>query len=591
MALARRTGQRRDVSGAIWPGFVDAMTALLLVLMFVLSIFMIVQFVLRDTITAQDTQLEGLSAEVASLANALGLSRARVASLESDVGALEGDLTEARALAAAQMAQISTLSGDLAAREQALSAAQARITDFEAQVAALISARDTAVARGDALSTDLAELEAAQTQLLSEQEALQLALASLRDELDAEAEAARLAAARAEAVEAALAQSQAEAVAQEATLAQLSAQLAATEERVQDQALIEDSLRSELDAAEQAALAERAAAEALRDRLADVETELSAEERRRLADAAAAEALRARLESADAELTSMTLALEAQRRRAEETLTLLAAARAGQAEAEAALEAEVSERERLAALRAMAEQSLSELDAQNLADQRRLEVLNQQVASLRGQVGSLQDLLGEVRAREDASQTQIENIGADLNMALAQLAVEQRARAELESAERERLERFQSEFFGRLREVLEGLEEIQIVGDRFIFSSEVLFELGSADLAAAGQGQIANVVNILRDVSDRIPPEIDWILRVDGHTDNLPLGPGAEWRDNWALSQARALSVVRFMTDELGFPPQRLAATGFGQYRPVDPANTPEARARNRRIELKLTER
>ncbi|MFU8897596.1 MAG: peptidoglycan -binding protein [Roseinatronobacter sp.] len=591
MALARRTGQRRDVSGAIWPGFVDAMTALLLVLMFVLSIFMIVQFVLRDTITAQDTQLEGLSAEVASLADALGLSRARVASLEGEVGALEGDLTEARALAAAQMAQITTLSGDLAAREQALSAAQASITDFEAQVAALIAARDTAVARGDALSSDLAQLEAAQTQLLSEQEALQLALASLRDELDAEAEAARLAAARAEAVEAALAQTQAEAAAQDASLAQLAAQLAATEVQMQDQARVEDSLRSELDAAEQAALAERAAAEALRDRLANVETELSAEERRRLSNAAAAEALRTRLENADAELTSMTLALEAQRLRAEETLTLLAAARAGQAEAEAALEAEMSERERLAALRAMAEQSLSERDAQSLADQRRLEVLNQQVAALRGQVGSLQDLLGDVRAREDASQTQIESLGADLNMALAQLAVEQRARAALESAERERLERFQSEFFGRLREVLEGREEIEIVGDRFVFSSEVLFELGSAELAPAGQAQIANVVNILRDVSDRIPPEIDWILRVDGHTDNLSLGPGAEWRDNWALSQARALSVVRFMTDQLGFEPQRLAATGFGEYRPVDPANTPEARARNRRIELKLTER
>ncbi len=591
MALARRASQRRDVSGAIWPGFVDAMTALLLVLMFVLSIFMIVQFVLRDTITAQDTQLEGLSAEVATLANALGLSRARIASLEGELGALEGDLDQARALAAAQLAQISTLSGDLAARERALSAAEARMTDFETQVAALIAARDTAVARGDALSADLAEMDAARTQLLSQQEALQLALASLRDELDAEAEAARLAAARAEAVEAALAQSQADAAAQEASLAQLAAQLATAEERAEQQARVEGELRSDLDAAERAALAEAAAAEALRDRLAEVETELSAEERRRLADAAAAEALRTRLENADAELTAMTLALDAQRRRAEETLTLLAAARAGQAEAETALEVEISERERLAALRAMSEQILSERDAQSLADQRRLEVLNQQVAALRGQVGSLQDLLGDARAREDESQTQIETLGADLNMALAQLAVEQRARANLEAAERERLERFQSEFFGRLRDVLEGLDAIQIVGDRFVFSSEVLFELGSADLAVAGQEQIANVVSILREVSDRIPPDIDWILRVDGHTDNLALGPGAEWRDNWALSQARALSVVRFMTDQLGFEPQRLAATGFGEYRPVDTANTPEARARNRRIELKLTER
>ena len=139
--------------------------------------------------------------------------------------------------------------------------------------------------------------------------------------------------------------------------------------------------------------------------------------------------------------------------------------------------------------------------------------------------------------------------------------------------------------------MLEGRDEIQIVGDRFVFSSEVLFELGSADLAAEGRAQITNVVGILREVSDRIPDDIDWILRVDGHTDNLALAPGAEFADNWELSQARALSVVRFMTDTLGFPPERLAATGFGEYRPVNNANTPEARAQNRRIELKLTER
>lgn len=626
MALARRTGNRRDVSGAIWPGFVDAMTALLLVLFFVLSIFMIVQFVLRDTITTQDTELEGLSAEVAALANALGLSRARVSALEGQVGALSEDLDQSRALAAAQLAQINTLTRDLGAREAALDAAQARITDFEAQVAALIAARDTALAEGSALRADVAELETAQAELLSQQEALELALASLRDELDAEAEAARLAAARAEAVEAALADARAEALAQDLSLAQLAglldeaegaraalAQDLATERagRAEAEASLDaeeaarlatlaelEALRDRFadqeaafDAAEALALAERAAAEALRARLAEAETALSAEERQRAADLAAAEALRRRLENADTELTAMTLALEEQRRRAEETLTLLAAARAEQAELAAALDREISERERQAALRALAEQYLSQSDAQSLEDQRRLELLNQQVAALRGQVGGLQELLGEVRAREDAAQTRIESLGADLNMALAELAAEQRARADLEAAERERLERFQSEFFGRLRDVLEGRDEIQIVGDRFVFSSEVLFQLGSADLAAAGRAQIANVVAILREISGQIPPEIDWILRVDGHTDNLPLGPTAEWADNWALSQARALSVVRFMTDELGFPPERLAATGFGEYRPVDPANTPEARARNRRIELKLTER
>lgn len=577
MALSRRGGARGEQSGIIWPGFVDAMTALLLVLMFVLSIFMLVQFVLRDTIATQGDQLEGLSAEVASLANALGLSRARVSSLE-------GDLDQAQALAAAQLAQIAALSRDLDTRRADLTQAQARITSFEAQVAALLAERDQAVARGTQLAADLTAAEAARQTLLSEQEALERALAQLRTELDAEAEAARLAAARADATQAALAQAQADAAGQAASLAQMAALLASEQGRVAE---LDTALGRALGDAER----EAAAAAALRAALAQAQGALTAEEQRRLADAAAAETLRTRLAQADTELTALTLALEAERARAEETLTLLAAQRAAEQDLRTDLARQISEAERLAALRALAESTLAAAQDQNLRDQRALELLNQQVAALRGQVGGLQDLLGAARAREEAANTQIESLGADLNLALAQLATEQKARADLEAAERERLERFASEFFGRLREVLEGREGVQIVGDRFVFSSEVLFELGSAELAPAGRAQIGNVVSILRDVAGQIPPEIDWVLQVDGHTDNLPLGPTAAFADNWALSQARALSVVRYLTEELGFPAFRLAAAGFGEYRPVDPANTPEARARNRRIELKLTER
>ncbi|NNF72883.1 MAG: OmpA family protein, partial [Rhodobacteraceae bacterium] len=175
---------------------------------------------------------------------------------------------------------------------------------------------------------------------------------------------------------------------------------------------------------------------------------------------------------------------------------------------------------------------------------------------------------------------------------------EERRRAALEEAERRRLEleaqdleRYRSEFFGQLRDVLGNVQGVEIVGDRFVFSSEVLFESASADLALAGQFQITSVAQILLSVADEIPDELDWILRVDGHTDNVPLQPGAEFADNWELSQARALSVVRYMTESLGFPPERLAAAGFGEYRPVNTADTAQARAQNRRIELKLTER
>ena len=200
--------------------------------------------------------------------------------------------------------------------------------------------------------------------------------------------------------------------------------------------------------------------------------------------------------------------------------------------------------------------------------------------------------------------SEVASLAGVLNTALARVTSEERRNRQLEEIERQRLEeearrlaaeaqeleRYRSDFFGAVRDVIEGREGVQIVGDRFVFSSEVLFESASADLSQAGREQIAGVVAILRDVANEIPDSIDWILRVDGHTDNVPLRGGI-FDDNWELSQARALSVVRFMTDQLGFPPDRLAATGFGEYRPVNPADTAEARAQNRRIELKLTER
>jgi chemotaxis protein MotB len=192
-----------------------------------------------------------------------------------------------------------------------------------------------------------------------------------------------------------------------------------------------------------------------------------------------------------------------------------------------------------------------------------------------------------------------------LNSALAQVAAEQRQRAELEAEKAARLEeekarlaaenvdlaKYRSEFFGQISQLLAGQPGVRVVGDRFVFDSEVLFNPGSADLAPEGAAQIGRVVETLRLVVDRIPPEINWIIRVDGHTDNVPLSGTGEFVDNWQLSQARALSVVKFMQDSLGFPPERLAAAGFGEYQPVAAGDSPEARAQNRRIELKLTER
>jgi chemotaxis protein MotB len=560
MALTRRSGARFQAS--IWPGFVDAMTALLLVLMFVLSIFMIVQFVLRETISGQETELGELSAQISSLADALGLERRRSQDLEGNVDRLTATLTQARSEAAAQSALIDRLTADLAAGEAAQAAMAGQISDFESQVAALLLARDAALGERDAVTAERDAVTAERDAVTAERDAaaadreaardrasaLETALAAARAEVAAGAEAARLAAARREALEALLA-----------------------------------DLRQR---------AEETGAEA--ERLAQA---LSDEESARLAEAEAARLLRERLEGAETELTAMTLALEQQRRQAEETLTLLAAAEAARAQLEGRVD-ELSEAERRAALLAVAEARLAEEQQASAEAQRNVALLNEQVAALRAQLGSLQDVLDDASERDRAAQVQIEALGSQLNVALAQVAAEQRRRAELEEAERRRLEteaveleRFRSDFFGRLRVLLEGREGVRVAGDRFVFSSEVLFQPGSAELAPEGRAQIASVATLLFEVAAEIPPGIDWILRVDGHTDNVPLAGGGRFRDNWELSQARALSVVRYMTNALGFPPQRLAATGFGEYRPVAEGDSFEARAQNRRIELKLTER
>ena len=153
------------------------------------------------------------------------------------------------------------------------------------------------------------------------------------------------------------------------------------------------------------------------------------------------------------------------------------------------------------------------------------------------------------------------------------------------------LEQYRSEFFGRLRDVLGSQEGVRIEGDRFVFSSEVLFPPGGAVLQEDGRHEIAKVASILRSVAADIPPEIDWVIRVDGHTDNVPLSGFGEFADNWELSQARALSVVKYMINFLGIPPDRLAANGFGQYQPIALGDSDEALAQNRRIELKFTEK
>ncbi|MBD9448455.1 MULTISPECIES: peptidoglycan -binding protein [unclassified Rhizobium] len=220
-----------------------------------------------------------------------------------------------------------------------------------------------------------------------------------------------------------------------------------------------------------------------------------------------------------------------------------------------------------------------ELDEQKQMSDRamsQVELLNQQIAALRSQIAAVEAALQASEQKDQSSQAKIADLGRRLNVALAQRVQE--------------LNRYRSDFFGRLREILSDRENIRIVGDRFVFQSEVLFPSGSADLNPDGQVEMAKLATALLDVAKEIPPEINWVLRVDGHTDNVPLAGTGRYVDNWQLSSARAISVVKFLISH-GVPADRLVAAGFGEFQPIAPGDTPEARATNRRIELKLTEK
>jgi chemotaxis protein MotB len=205
-----------------------------------------------------------------------------------------------------------------------------------------------------------------------------------------------------------------------------------------------------------------------------------------------------------------------------------------------------------------------------------VELLNQQIAALRRQIGALEEALNASESRDKESNAKIADLGKRLNVALAQRVQE--------------LNRYRSDFFGRLREILSDRENIRIVGDRFVFQSEVLFPSGAAVLNPAGSEEMKKLAAALIDLQKEIPEDINWVLRVDGHTDDIALSGTGQFKDNWELSSARAISVVKFLIAN-GVPANRLVAAGFGEFQPLEPGNTPEVRARNRRIELKLTER
>ena len=638
MALLRRSGSRFTTN--IWPGFVDAMTALLLVLMFVLSIFMVIQSVFREKITGQETELSKLENEVLSLISDLNLQKQEYDNLNAKNLAINKSLKEQIELNERKSLEIkNTL--------QNLDLANIKISDFEIRVASLI-------ARRTELISEIEQKDNRIKEEVSRLEASRLALASARNEIDEKKELARLAAAKREALELyiedltknlnvlsdnkneleaklnkgnialALAYDNLEQTQTKLTsLSDLNTILQSTisdlkknllDEEKEKEIFIKDLNQKNtiLSEKEKELITSKILINKFKEDLKSKDMKLTETEKNLLIEKIALKNLREKLNESRAELELTTLSLEEERKRAIENLKLISSSEKAMfllEENNLNLSNENNEIKSelidLSELLEVREVSLNNLRSQllNSENQNKISLdkvkkLNQETLSLAAQLNDLKNLLTEYEIKDKETVAQVENLGSQLNSALTQVLVEQKKNAALEAErikkleeEANELQNYRSEFFGNLRKILGKNKGIEIVGDRFVFPSEILFDVGSDELQSKGLIELSQMAKVIRKIILEIPKEIDWILRVDGHTDKTKFLNGGKFKDNWELSQARALSVVKYFILDENLPAKRFAATGFGEFQPIDTGESEIALARNRRIEIKLTER
>ena len=638
MALLRRSGSRFTTN--IWPGFVDAMTALLLVLMFVLSIFMVIQSVFREKITGQETELSKLENEVLSLISDLNLQKQEYDNLNAKNLAINKSLKEQIELNERKSLEIkNTL--------QNLDLANIKISDFEIRVASLI-------ARRTELISEIEQKDNRIKEEVSRLEASRLALASARNEIDEKKELARLAAAKREALELyiedltknlnALSDNKNELEAKlnkgnialalaydnldqtqtkltslsdlntilQSTISDLKKNL--LDEEKEKEIFIKDLNQKNtiLSEKEKELITSKILINKFKEDLKSKDMKLTETEKNLLIEKIALKNLREKLNESRAELELTTLSLEEERKRAIENLKLISSSEKAMfllEENNLKLSNENNEIKSelidLSELLEVREVSLNNLRSQllNSENQNKISLdkvkkLNQETLSLAAQLNDLKNLLTQYEIKDKETVAQVENLGSQLNSALTQVLVEQKKNAALEAErikkleeEANELQNYRSEFFGNLRKILGKNKGIEIVGDRFVFPSEILFDVGSDELQSKGLIELSQMAKVIRKIVIEIPKEIDWILRVDGHTDKTKFLNGGKFKDNWELSQARALSVVKYFILDENLPAKRFAATGFGEFQPIDPGESENALARNRRIEIKLTER
>jgi chemotaxis protein MotB len=559
--LTRRSGERFTAN--IWPGFVDAMTAILLILMFILSIFMIVQSVLRDTISSQKIELDEQESELSQLGNNLEDLKNELGMLSSEKSKLQNLSNEQKAQLTAQETELQEKINLLTRLRNDMKVAETKITDFKSQVASLIAKRLE-------LNEKLKIEKKKTSKEVSNREAAELALAAARDTISQKISKEKMMAASNEALE----------------------------QLIQKLKLENQSLEN---------LTEKKATELsiVKEKMKAINEDLTDAQKQRVMEQYAIRNLQENLLEKKEELALITLTIEEERKKALETLKLLAASREAQKilkEQAAKFEKKLIGNDNILKEKDLA---LREARLRLSVQEEKAKASMQEVANLTLQTNSLKERLKELTGILDATiekdfsnNVEIKSLGAKLNAALAKVASEQKIRAQLEEKERKRLEtetknlrEYRSVFFGRLKKILGDIEGIDVVGDRFVFSSEVLFDRGSADIGMAGKVQLDTISNVLKDISKKIPKDINWVLRVDGHTDKTPVSQNSVFNDNWELSQARSLSVVKYMINTHKIDPKRMSAAGFGEHQPISFSNSKEALAKNRRIEFKLTER
>jgi len=458
-SLSRR--RQRDTN--IWPGFVDALATLLMVIIFLLMIFVLAQFYLGQALSGRDKALDKLNDQVSELADLLALERQASKDMRSN---------------AAQLSQQLQLSVSM--RE-----------DLKATISQL-QARTVGLEKRLALATQ--ELDQAKQDMTQAHQTLTLAEAKIKQD--------------------------------QAALDKQILQLSDLSQDIEALNALKQELEQKIaDLATRSEVAEASLEQSQKDLLNEQEVSKDIQQ--------------ALLDEQEASKEIQHALLKQQQANARSNKTLLE------------------------------EKELSKSARAQIA------LLNQQMSVLRQQLASLSEALDVSETKAKEQKVQLASLGKRLNEALASKVQE--------------LSRYRSEFFGRLREILGRKQGIRIVGDRFVFQSEVLFAKGSADIAADGLNQLTTLAATLKDIAANIPKDLDWVMRIDGHTDNDPIST-AQFPSNWELSSARAISVVKHLITQ-GISPDRLVAAGFGQYRPIDGKQDEIAKRRNRRIELKLTQR